>query len=85
MDRNRDLAKLLVQRSYVEGDFLLASGRRSTSYFDCKLTTCFAEAMPLIGAAFIEITAGHHRPEARHLYESLGYDGSVAAYLRKKL
>lgn len=38
-----------------------------------------------IGAAFIEITAGHHRPEARHLYESLGYDASVAAYLRKKL
>jgi GNAT superfamily N-acetyltransferase len=38
-----------------------------------------------LGAAFIEITAGHHRPEARHLYESTGYDGSVAAYLRKKL
>jgi GNAT superfamily N-acetyltransferase len=38
-----------------------------------------------LGAAFIEITAGHHRPEARHLYESLGYDASVAAYLRKKL
>ena len=36
-------------------------------------------------AAFIEITAGHHRPEARHLYESLGYDATVAAYLRKKL
>jgi GNAT superfamily N-acetyltransferase len=36
-------------------------------------------------AAFIEITAGHHRPEARQLYESLGYDGSVAAYLRKRL
>ena len=53
-ERNRDLAKLLVQRSFIEGDFLLASGRRSTSYFDCKLTTCFAEAMPLIGAAFID-------------------------------
>ena len=38
-----------------------------------------------IGAAFIELTAGHHRPEARHLYESLGYDSSVTAYLRKKL
>jgi GNAT superfamily N-acetyltransferase len=38
-----------------------------------------------LDAAFIEITAGHHRPEARRLYESLGYDGSVAAYLRKKL
>ena len=36
-------------------------------------------------AAFIEITAGHHRPEARQLYESLGYDGSVTAYLRKRL
>lgn len=38
-----------------------------------------------LGAAFIELTAGHHRPEARHLYESLGYDSSVTGYLRKKL
>ena len=38
-----------------------------------------------MGAAFIELTAGHHRPEARHLYESLGYDPAVTAYLRKKL
>ena len=38
-----------------------------------------------LGAAFCEVTAGHHRPEARHLYETLGYDASVAAYLRKKL
>jgi GNAT superfamily N-acetyltransferase len=36
-------------------------------------------------AAFAEVTAGHHRPEARHLYEELGYDGTVAAYLRKRL
>jgi orotate phosphoribosyltransferase len=54
MDRNRDLAKLLVERSYVEGDFVLTSGRRSNYLFDCKLTTCFAEAMPLIGRAFID-------------------------------
>ena len=38
-----------------------------------------------LGAAFVEMTAGHHRPEARHLYESLGYDATVTAYLRKKL
>jgi GNAT superfamily N-acetyltransferase len=38
-----------------------------------------------LGAAFVELTAGHHRPDARHLYESLGYDATVAAYLRKKL
>jgi GNAT superfamily N-acetyltransferase len=38
-----------------------------------------------VGAAFVEVTAGHHRPEARHLFESLGYDASVTTYLRKKL
>lgn len=38
-----------------------------------------------LGAAFVELTAGHHRPEARHLYESLGYDATVTTYLRKKL
>jgi GNAT superfamily N-acetyltransferase len=38
-----------------------------------------------LGAAFIELTAAHHRPEARQLYETLGYDSSVTAYLRKKL
>lgn len=38
-----------------------------------------------LDAAFVELTAAHHRPEARHLYESLGYDATVTAYLRKKL
>ncbi len=38
-----------------------------------------------LGAAFIEVTSGHHRPDARHLYESCGYDATVTAYLRKKL
>jgi predicted N-acetyltransferase YhbS len=38
-----------------------------------------------LGAAFAEVTAGKHRPDAFHLYESLGYDPSVAAYLRKRL
>jgi GNAT superfamily N-acetyltransferase len=38
-----------------------------------------------VGAAFSEITAGHHRPEAKRLYEELGYDATVAAYLRKRL
>ncbi len=50
--------------------------------------TLIAEAERIgreLGAAFVELTAGHHRPEARHLYESLGYDSTVAAYLRKKL
>lgn len=37
------------------------------------------------GATAAEITAGHHRPEARRLYEALGYDSSVTTYLRKRL
>ncbi len=37
------------------------------------------------GAAFVEVTAGHHRPEAQHLYESLGYESGVTTYLRKRL
>jgi len=36
------------------------------------------------GASFLEVTAGHHRPDARHLFESLGYDSGVATYLRKR-
>jgi len=36
------------------------------------------------GAAYLEITAGHHRPEARQLYESLGYEAGVTTYLRKR-
>lgn len=37
------------------------------------------------GAAFVEVTAGHHRPDARHLYEACGFDASLTAYLRKRL
>jgi GNAT superfamily N-acetyltransferase len=36
------------------------------------------------GAAFLEVTAGRHRPEARQLYEAFGYDASVTSYLRKR-
>ncbi len=38
-----------------------------------------------VDAAFVEVTAGHHRPDARRLYESLGYESGVTTYLRKKL
>jgi GNAT superfamily N-acetyltransferase len=37
------------------------------------------------GCAFIEITAGRHRPEAQNLYESVGYETGIANYLRKRL
>ncbi len=37
------------------------------------------------GCAFIEVTAGRHRPGALQLYESAGYEAGVVAYLRKRL
>ncbi len=37
------------------------------------------------GCGFIEVTAGHHRPDARQLYEAVGYESGVTTYLRKKL
>ena len=36
------------------------------------------------GVAFLEVTSGHHRPEARHLFESVGFDATVTTYLRKR-
>ena len=55
-DAKRDLAKILVENSYLRGgDFVLSSGRRSSFYFDCKRTTHFAPAMPLIGRVFLDV------------------------------
>ncbi len=66
--RNYPLAKIILERSYLEDKedgFLLASGKRSQFYFDCQKTTCRAEAMPLIGRAFITaFLAGGEVPEA---------------------
>jgi orotate phosphoribosyltransferase len=48
------LRALLVENSLRMGDFVLASGQCSRVYVDAKLTTCRAQAMPLIGAMFLE-------------------------------
>jgi orotate phosphoribosyltransferase len=45
------LERLLLARSVQRGDFVLASGQRSSYYIDCRLTTMSAEGMVLIGAA----------------------------------
>jgi orotate phosphoribosyltransferase len=43
------LVQLLQSRSVRRGDFVLASGRRSTYYIDARLTTMSAEGLALIG------------------------------------
>lgn len=47
-DRDR-LLDLLAERSFRRGDFVLASGARSTYYVDCRTTTTHAEGQFLIG------------------------------------
>jgi orotate phosphoribosyltransferase len=43
------LRRLLLERSVQKGEFVLTSGRRSSYYIDCRLTTMSAEGMVLIG------------------------------------
>ena len=47
-DRDR-LRTLLVERSVRLGDFVLASGARSSYYVDCRTTTTHAEGQHLVG------------------------------------
>lgn len=47
-DHDRLIA-LLRSRSLLRGDFVLASGRRSDYYVDCRLTTMYAAGLELIG------------------------------------
>jgi orotate phosphoribosyltransferase len=43
------LERLLMSRSVRHGDFVLASGKRSTYYIDARLTTMSAEGQALVG------------------------------------
>jgi orotate phosphoribosyltransferase len=43
------LRRLLLERSVRRGSFVLASGKQSPYYIDCRLTTMSAEGMALIG------------------------------------
>lgn len=52
------LAKLLLEKSYKEGDFTLTSGKKSDYYFDCKQTALHAEGSYLIGRLFVEMLKG---------------------------
>ena len=48
------LSELLRERSVRHGDFVLASGRRSTFYVDARLTTMSGEGLVLIGSIGLE-------------------------------
>lgn len=65
MTRARSLEELLLERSVKRGDFVLASGARSSYYIDCRLTTMSAEGMALVGRLGLEaIRAAGWAPDA---------------------
>lgn len=47
------LKALLVEKAYMEGDFILTSGKRSTHYFDCKQVTLDPEAVAIISELLV--------------------------------
>ena len=49
MTDDESLRRVLLERSIERGEFVLASGRRSSYYIDCRRSTMSAEGMVLIG------------------------------------
>ncbi len=54
----RPLEAVLLEKSVRRGDFVLASGARSSYYIDCRLTTMSAEGMVLVGRLGLEAIRG---------------------------
>lgn len=52
-----ELAKLLLEKSYREGDFTLASGKKSSYYFDGRQTALHPKGAWLIGNLFNHLLA----------------------------
>ena len=59
-DMKRRLAKLLMEKSYVEGEVTLTSGKKSDYYFDCKQTALHPEGGYLIGRLFLDMLRGEN-------------------------
>ena len=55
IDMKRRLAKLLLEKSYREGEFTLSSGRKSDYYFDCRQSALHPEGAWLIGKLFADL------------------------------
>jgi orotate phosphoribosyltransferase len=76
----RDILNLLSIR---RGDFVLASGKRSSVYIDARVTTCHARAMPPIGRLFLSRMAERGWQPAAVGGMTLGADPIVIAVARE--
>ena len=79
------LKEVLKKHSVRYGEFVLASGQKSNVYVDARLTTLRAEAMPLIGRAFLAKfrERGWHPRAVGGL--TMGADPVVTAIARESL
>ena len=73
------LIDLLRERSLFRGDFTLASGKKSTYYLDCKLTTLSPEGAVLTGNAILELLEDRGIQAAAIGGQPIGADPIVAA------
>jgi orotate phosphoribosyltransferase len=71
------LARILYEKSYLEGDFTLTSGRKSDYYFDCRQSSLHPEGATLIGSLFLEMMQGMNVQAVAGM--TLGADPLVAA------
>jgi len=73
----RRLARLLWEKSYREGEFLLTSGRKRDYYFDCKQTALHPEGAWLLARLLFELIS--QTPAEAVAGPTLGADPLVAA------
>ncbi len=59
IELKKRLARLLIEKSYLAGDFTLTSGQKSVYYFDCKHTALHPEGSWLIGKFFLDMIRAH--------------------------
>lgn len=67
MDTRERLRVLISERSILHGDFTLASGRKSSVYFDCKRTTLDPEGLHLIATLILEAIDRLERDDGRRI------------------
>src|SRR5271157_3412033 len=66
-DSRQRLLALLKQKSVFHGDFVLASGGRSTFYIDCKLTTLDPAGALLAGEVMEGLIRGYAAEQGKKL------------------
>jgi orotate phosphoribosyltransferase len=60
----QELLKLLCEHSYIKGEVILASGRKSDFYIDCRKTVLLANGHKLVGEIFHKLVMSHF-PDAQ--------------------